>query len=237
MKGRGPARSLITRLSPDDSAYLEGTNDVTKLMVDLWREKLKQKGDKDLEQQRVVDALEGKTKEELQEPDGKGYTALTKACSLPRVSSRMPFHLMNTKMVDVNSQLPSELRTNDAAARHLIPKMSALSVAIRRGNVKCVSTFMNKKKTIAFASKDRDGNTALHHCVLSPDVLKDAFRKLFPYYQSLEWQDMRNEQGKNPLDIGVEQWKRSVANKDEKKKEVLEYVLGMMDPDGQWKNQ
>ena len=77
--------------------------------------------------------------------------------------------------------------------------MSALSVAIKSGNVKLVPTFTRSGSAISVQSVDDDGNTALHHCVLS--MSKFSFRKLFPLSKPLKWKTMRNEDGKNPLDI------------------------------------
>ena len=197
---------------------------------------MKLKSNNDLDQERVKSTLDFQP-EELEQRDDKGYTALTKACSLPAVGISVVSHLINTKMVDVNSQLPPELNTEDAAAKWLTPGMTALSVAIRRGNVKCISTFMNRKQMIDFESKDHDGNTALHYCLLSSNVSKDAFKKPFPCYQQLNIRGMRNGEDKSPLDIAVERWKQSDTKKEEKNRDVLEFVLNNMDPSGKLKNQ
>ncbi|XP_015755088.1 PREDICTED: pheromone-processing carboxypeptidase KEX1-like [Acropora digitifera] len=106
--------------------------------------------------------------------------------------------------------------------------MSALSVAIRRGNVNCVPTFMKRKTEIDFRSTDNNQNTALHHCVLSSIVPKTAFDRLFRCYKVLEWKEIKNVQEKSPLDIAKERWMESHTNNDEKKKEALEHVIDIM---------
>ena len=234
-KEREFIRSQVTGLTPDDPAYDEGTNTVTATIVKLWREKVKQKSREDLAKETVEKALVFETKE-LEELDGKGYNALTKACSLPSVGIRVVSHLLNVKKIDVNSQIPPSFNSDDRAARWLTPGMSALSIAVRRGNVKCVPTFMNRETEVDFRSADRDQNTALHHCVLPLEVPKTAFDRLFRCYKALEWKNMKNVQDKNPLDIAKERWKESDTKNEEKKKEAFEHVLHEMDPGGQWKN-
>ncbi|KAK2554004.1 hypothetical protein P5673_024718 [Acropora cervicornis] len=198
-------RSPVTGLTPDDPAYDEGTNTVTATIVKLWREKVKQGCDKDVTTEMIEKALDFEP-EELEEPDGEGYNALTKACSLPSVGIDLVFHLLNVKKVDVNSQIPSSFNSDSPAARWLTPGMSALSVAIRRGNVNCVPTFMKRKTEIDFRSTDNNQNTALHHCVLSSIVPKTAFDRLFRCYKVLEWKKMKNVQDKSPLNIAKERW-------------------------------
>ncbi|XP_015748923.1 PREDICTED: uncharacterized protein LOC107328714 [Acropora digitifera] len=234
-KEREFVRSQVTGLTSDDPAYDEGTNKVTATIVKLWRQKLKQKNDKDLTKETVEKELAFEPKE-LEELDGKGYNALTKACSLPSVGIRVVSHLLNVKKIDVNSQIPPSFNSEGLAAKWLTPGMSALSVAIRRGNVKCVPTFMNRETEIDFRSADLDQNTALHHCVLPIEVPKTAFDRLFRCYRALEWKNMKNVQDKSPLDIAKERWKESDTKKEEKKKEAFEHVLHEMDPGGQWKN-
>ena len=217
-------RSPVTGLKPDDPAYDEGTNTVTATIVKLWREnfKIKQRGEKDLAKETVEKALVFEPKE-LEELDGEGYNALTKACSLPSVGIGLVSHLLNVKKIDVNSQIPSNFNSDSRAAKWLTAGMSALSVAIRRGNVSCVPTFMKRKTEIDFRSTDREQNTALHHCVLSSVVPKTAFDRLFRCYG--EWKEMKNVQDKSPLDIAKERWRESHTNNDDNKKEALEYVL------------
>ena len=239
---RDPSKSQITGLKPDDPAYVEGTNAVTKSIVDLWKEIIKEKSNAARDKDRTARVLKNFDLQELEKCDTKGYNALTKACSLPSMSPPVVYYLIKTKkehgrQLDVNSRLPDQFQRDDEKARWLIPGMSALSVAIRRGNVKCVSTFMNRETEINFRSTDCDGNTALHHCALSPDIPKTAFTRLFECFKPLEWRDMRNRQGKNPFDIALEQWKQTDAKKEGKKKEDLENVLNIMDPSKIWKNQ
>ena len=226
-KEREFVRSPVTGLTPDDPAYDEGTNSVTATIVKLWREKLKQRGENDLAKETLEKALVFEPKE-LEELDGKGFNALTKACSLPSVGIRLVSHLLNVKKIDVNSQIPSSFNSDSPAARWLTPGMSALSVAIRRGNVRCIPTFMNWETAIDFKRTDREKNTALHHCVLSSIVPKTAFDRLFRCYRVLKWKKMKNVQNKSPLDIVEERWMESHTNNDEKKKEVFEHVLKEM---------
>lgn len=232
LKDMDSVKSQITKLTPNSPAYLEGTNDVTKAVVDLWKDKVKEKSDRDLEKERVQKALNFEL-EKLEQHDDKGYTALTKACSLPSFSRRVVSYLISEKKVDVKSSLPSSFNVDDPAAIFLAPGMSALSVAIRRGNIKSVKTFMNRKSDIDFLSKDHDGNTALHHCLLPLKIPKSAFDDLFPHYETMEWREMRNGQGKNPLDIATERWNK-LGTEKEKNKETLEHVLNIMDPSGKW---
>ena len=220
-------RSPVTGLTPDDPAYDEGTNTVTGTIVKLWREKVKKGRDKDLTTETIEKALDFKPGE-LEGPDGKGYNALTKACSLPSVGISLLSYLLNVKKIDVNSQIPSSFNSDGRAARWLTPGMSSLSVAIRRSNVNCVPTFMKRKTEIDFRSTDNNQNTALHHCVLSSIVPKTAFDRLFRCYKGLEWKKMKNVQDKSPLDIAKERWMESHTNNDEKKKEALEHVIDIM---------
>ena len=48
--------------------------------------------------------------------------------------------------------------------------------------------------------------------------------------------ERKNVQHETPLDITRERWSELGTNKDDKKKEALEYVLNEMDPGGHWKN-
>ncbi|XP_067025537.1 uncharacterized protein [Acropora muricata] len=218
-------RSPVTGLTPDDPAYDEGTNTVTATIVKLWREKVKQGGDKDLAKETVEKALVFEPIA-LEGLDGNGYNALTKACSLPSVGIRLVSHLLNIKKMDVNSQIPYSFNLDSPAAIWLTPGMSALSVAIRRGNIRCIPTFMQRETD--FKRTDRDQNTALHHCVLSSVFLKTAFKRLFRCYRVLEWKKMKNVQNKSPLDIAKEKWMESHTNNDEKKKEDFKHVLKEM---------
>ena len=226
-KKREFVRSPVTGLTPDDPAYDEGTNTVTATIVKLWREKVKQRGGKDLAKETIEKALVFELNE-LEELDGKRYNALTKACSLPSVGIRLVSHLLNVKKMDVNSQIPSSFNSDDRAARWLTPGMSALSMAIKRSNVRCVPTFMKRKTKIDFKSTDREKNTALHHCVLSSVVPKTAFDRLFRCYKVLEWREMKNVQDKSPLDIAKERLMESHTNNDEKMEEDFEHVLKEM---------
>ena len=191
-------KSQVTGLTPEDEGYIRGTSEVTQSIVELWREKMRQK--KDLDRERVADKLKNFKTEDLERLDDEGFSALTKACSLPSMSPRIVSYLLNKKMVDVNSQLPERFTTGDREDANLIPLMSALSVALLRGNVKCVSTFMKRKCDIKFDSRDQKGNTALHYCLST----QEAFKDLWPNYKKMNWRDMKNDEGKNPCDDAKE---------------------------------
>ena len=228
-------KSQITGLTPEDPAYIGGASEVTRAIVELWREKMKQKDNKDIDPKKVKAKMENFETEDLERLDGEGFSALTKACSLPSMSPRIVSYLLNKKMVDVNSQLPDWFTTGDREAANLIPLMSALSMALLRGNVKCVSTFMQRKNVIKFESKDQKGNTALHYCVST----REAFEKLWPNYEKMNWRDMRNDEGKNPCDDAKEKYEKSSPTIETKKKKVtpnktreaLEFAINKMDPE------
>ena len=229
------AKSQITRLTPEDPAYIGGASEVTRAIVELWREKMNQKDNKDIDREKVKAKMENFETEDLERLDGEGFSALTKACSLPSMSPRIVSYLLNKKMVDVNSQLPDWFTTGDREAANLIPLMSALSMALLRGNVKCVSTFMQRKNVIKFESKDQKGNTALHYCVST----REAFEKLWPNYEKMNWRDMTNDEGKNPCDDAKEKYEKSSPTIETKKKKVtpnktreaLEFAINKMDPE------
>ena len=228
-------KSQITGLTPEDPAYMRGTSEVTRLIVELWREKMRIKGNEDIDAQKVKDNLNNFGTEDLERLDGEGFSALTKACSLPSMSPRIVSYLLNKKMVDVNSQLPDCFRTGDREAANLIPLMSALSMALLRGNVKCVSTFMQRKSVIKFESKDKKGNTALHYCLST----REAFEKLWPNYEKMNWRDMKNDEGRNPCDDAKEKYEKSSPTTVTKRKKVttnktreaLEFAINKMDPE------
>ena len=228
-------KSQITGLTPEDPAYMRGTSEVTRLIVELWREKMRIKGNEDIDAQKVKDNLNNFGTEDLERLDDEGFSALTKACSLPSMSPRIVSYLLNKKMVDVNSQLPDCFRTGDREAANLIPLMSALSMALLRGNVKCVSTFMQRKSVIKFESKDKKGNTALHYCLST----REAFEKLWPNYEKMNWRDMKNDEGRNPCDDAKEKYEKSSPTIETKKKKVtpnktreaLEFAINKMDPE------
>ena len=228
--------SQITGLTPEDPAYIRGTSEITRSIVELWREKMGQKGNEDIKLEMVKAKLKNFETEDLERLDHEGFSALTKACSLPSMSPRIVSYLLNKKMVDVNSQLPDWFRTGDRQAAKLIPLMSALSMALLRGNVKCVSTFMQRKGVIKFESKDQKGNTALHYCVST----RDSFEKLWPNYEKMKWRDMRNVEGKNACDDAKEKYEKSSPTIETKTKKVtknknreaLEFAISKMDP--QW---
>ena len=229
------AKTQITGLTPEDPAYIGGASEVTRAIVELWREKMKQKDNKDIDPEKVKAKMENFETEDLERLDGEGFSALTKACSLPSMSPRIVSYLLNKKMVDVNSQLPDWFTTGDREAANLIPLMSALSMALLRGNVKCVSTFMQRKHVIKFESKDQKGNTALHYCVST----REAFEKLWPNYEKMNWRDMTNDEGKNPCDDAKEKYEKSSPTIETKKKKVspnetreaLEFAINKMDPE------
>ncbi|CAH3029665.1 unnamed protein product, partial [Porites evermanni] len=226
-------KSQVTGLTPEDPAYIRGTSEVTRSIVELWREKMRQK--KDLDPETIKDKLKNFENEDLEELDKEGFSALTKACSLPSMSLRIVSYLLNTKMVDINSQLPEWFTTGDREDAKLIPQMSALSVALLRGNVRCVSTFLRRKGVIKFDSRDQKGNTALHYCLST----QDAFKDLWPNYEKMNWRDMKNDDGKNPCDDAKEKYENSSPKIETKKKKVttnktreaLEFAISRMDPE------
>ena len=220
----------------EDPGHIEGTNDVTKVIVSLWREfrnppsssrkDSEKTGSSDLSAEYVKEKLSHFSTDQLQAKDDKGYTALLKACSLPTMSPHVMQHLIIERKVDINCTLPHTLDRNHSASKGLIPGMSALSVAIKSGNVKLVPTFTRRKKEISFESADDDGNTALHHCVLSAS--KVSFDKLFPLFKPLKWKKMHNKEGKNPLEIieyldmtGYSERKKNVINDMRQKMEKM----------------
>ena len=226
-------KSQVTGLTPEDEGYIRGTSEVTQSIVELWREKMRQK--KDLDRERVADKLKNFKTEVLERLDDEGFSALTKACSLPSMSPRIVSYLLNKKMVDVNSQLPERFTTGDREDAKLIPLMSALSVALLRGNVRCVSTFLRRKGDIKFDSRDQKGNTALHYCLST----QDAFKDLWPNYEKMNWRDMKNDEGKNPCDDAKEKYEKSSRTIVTKRKKVttnktreaLEFAISRMDPE------
>jgi len=201
------ARKRVTR--NEDPGHMEGTNDVTKDIVSLWvefrklqassRKESEKTGSNDLTMEYITEKLARFTTDQLQTKDEKGYNALLKACSLPSMSPHVFQYLITTKKVDINCELPQNFDRNPSTTKGLIPGMSALSVAIKSGNVKSVPTFKRRGEEISVQSVDDDGNTALHHCVLS--MSKYSFQKLFPLFKPLKWKTLRNGDGKNPLEI------------------------------------
>ena len=200
------------------SSYMEGVNVVTKAIVDLWVEckkmsgstkKVNQEtGSSDLTMEYVQNKLAHFTVVQLEERDKNGYNALLKACSLPSMSSHVMQHLINTR-IDINCQLLPDFDRHHPTGEGLIPGMSALSVAIKCRNVKLVQTFKKRGKQISLGIADEEGNTALHHCVLS--CSKFAFSKLFPLYKEKKWKKMLNRDGKNPLHIAKELESRKLS--------------------------
>ena len=205
------SRRFSTKKLLNIAAYLEGTNRVTGMIVDLWREykdilgdstmQIQQRGSSDLTLDEIHNKLQCFSTEELQATDELGYSALLKACSLPCMSPHVMQYLITTQKVDLNCQLPCHFDVNQPTAKGLIPRMSSLSVAVRKGNVKSVSKFMKRSSDINVRSVDDEGNTALHHCVIT--ISKTSFQKLFPLFKPLEWKEMRNNDLKNPLDVCV----------------------------------
>ena len=205
---------------------MEGTNDVTKDIVSLWtefrnlasinRNEGEKTGSNDLSAEYVKEKLSCFSTDQLQAKDDKGYTAILKACSLPSMSPRVMRHLIVEKKVDINCTLPQTFDRNHSATKGLIPGMSALLVAIKSGNVKSVPTFTSRSKELSFGSADEDGNTALHHCVLSAS--KFSFEKLFPCFKSLNWKKMRNNEGKNPLELIKD---LEMTGNNERKKNII----------------
>ena len=225
------------------AAYMKGTNRITGIIVDLWREykeiqgyskiQIQERGSSDLSTDEVRTRLQDFTDDELGVSDEKGYTALLKACSLPSMSPHVMQYLITSRKVDLNCQLPLDF---DPTAKKLVPGMSALSVAIRSGNVKSVPTFMTRPGSIAVRSADQNGNTALHYCVLS--YSKTSFQKLFPLFKPLKWKEMRNSVGMNPLNVCVAEIKLKRQTKGkERSLEYLEYMREEMERSSAYSSQ
>ena len=184
------------------SLYMAGTNDVTARIVDLWNQhkQMKKREDgADLSNEYVETRLAWFADEDLEMKDQHGYNALLKACPLPSMSPHVMQHLIVGRKVDLNCTLPDDFDKHHHSAKGLVPGMSALSVAIRRQNISCISTFKRRGTEINVRDADQEGNTTLHHCVLS--VSRVAFQKLFPLYKQLEWEKMFNRKLESPLDI------------------------------------
>ena len=225
---RGQENPARRKTSPSNIAYMTGTNSVTKIIVDLWREyrKMRRNNEGDLTMEQVKDKLSHFTTNDLEMEDNQGYTAILKACSLPSISPHVIQYLIVTGKVNLNCNLPQTFDRYHNAAAGLIPGMSPLSVAIRRSNVNCISTFMRRQTELDVRNADEDGNTALHHCVLL--ISKSAFQKLFPLYKPLEWREMRNSEGNNALDIALK-LVHGTPLRSRTKKQALKYILEEME--------
>ena len=233
------SRSFSTKKHLNVAAHMEGTNPVTGIIVNLWTKyrdiqgystmQIQKRGSSDLTSDEIHKKLQCFSNKELQDADEKGYNALLKACSLPSMSPHVMQYLITTQKVDLNCRLPSNFDINHPTAKGLMPGMSSLSVAVRKGNVKSVPTFMTRPTDINVRSVDDEGNTALHHCVIS--ISKTSFQKLFPLFKPLEWKEMRNNDLKNPLDVCValeEQLKRQEKVKENSLK-TLTYMKEEME--------
>ena len=202
---------------------MAGTNDVTAVIVNLWNQRKQMKKREDLSKEDVGKSLDCFVDGELEAKDQHGYNALLKACSLPSMSPHVMQHLIVVRKVDLNCKLPDDFDQDHRSAKGLIPGMSALSVAIRRQNISCISTFKRRGKYISVQDADQEGNTALHHCVASAS--KGAFQKLFPLYKKLNWKKMFNEELESPLDIA----QNLVTDSPAKKKQALDFILEEME--------
>ena len=205
------------------SLYMAGTNDVTAVIVNLWNQRKQMKKREDLSKEDVEKSLDYFVSGELETQDQHGYNAVLKACSLPSMSPHVMQHLIVVRKVDLNCKLPDNFDKDHRSAKGLIPGMSALSVAIRRQNISCISTFKRRGKYIRVQDADQEGNTALHHCAAWAS--KGAFQKLFPLYKKLNWKKMFNEKLESPLDIAQSLAMDSAA----KKKQALGYILEEME--------
>ena len=205
------------------SLYMAGTNDVTAVIVNLWNQRKQMKKGEDLSKEDVGKSLDCFVSGELETKDQHGYNALLKACSLPSMSPHVMQHLIVVRKVDLNCKLPDDFDKDHRSTKGLIPGMSALSVAIRKQNISCISTFKRRGKYISVQDADQEGNTALHHCVASAS--KGAFQKLFPLYKELNWKKMFNRELENPLEIAQNLAMDSAA----KKKQALDFILEEME--------
>ncbi|CAH3170643.1 unnamed protein product, partial [Porites lobata] len=205
------------------SLYMAGTNEVTAVIVNLWNQRKQMEKREDLSKGHVEKSLDCFVKGNLETKDQHGYNALLKACSLPSMSPHVMQHLIVVEKVDLNCRLPDDFDEHHPSAKGLIPGMSALSVAIRRQNISCISTFKRREPEIKVRDADQEGNTALHHCVASAS--KGAFQKLFPLYKQLDWKEMFNSERKSPLHIAQKLEMDSAG----KKKQALGYILEEME--------
>ena len=205
------------------SLYMAGTNDVTAVIVNLWNQRKQMEKREDLSKGHVEKSFDCFVKGNLETKDQHGYNALLKACSLPSMSPHVMQHLIVVEKVDLNCRLPDDFDEHHSSAKGLIPGMSALSVAIRRQNISCISTFKRREPEIKVRDADQEGNTALHHCVASAS--KGAFQKLFPLYKQLDWKEMFNREGKSPLHIA----QKLAMDSAGKKKQALGYILEEME--------
>ena len=208
------------------SLYMAGTNEVTAGIVDLWNERKqtkKRKDGEDLSMEYVQTRLAQFVDEKLETKDQHGYNALLKACSLPSMSPHVMQNLIVVRRVDLNCRLPDDFDKHHPSAKGLIPGMSAMSVAIRRHNISCISTFKRREKDINVRDADQERNTALHHCVALAS--KGAFQKLFPLYKKLNWKRMFNKELESPLDIA----QNLAMDSGAKKKQALDFILEEME--------
>ena len=196
-----PSQDMTQEDKSDYSKYLEGTSDVTKAIVDLWMKYKKISGSSLNVREEIAKRLAEFTSNQLNERDKRGYTPLLKACSLPSMSPHVMKYLMGTK-IDVTCQLPADFDRHHPAGEGLIPGMSALSVAIKCRNVSLVQIFKKQEKEKLIKIEDEDGNTALHHSILT--CSKSAFRALFPLFEPKDGREMLNKKGKSPLEIALE---------------------------------
>ena len=187
--------------------YQAGTNEVTRAIVDLWNEYTRCKNQGDLTTEQIEARLKQFNIKQLQMEDINGYTALLKACSIPSMSPRVMQYLIVKRRVNLNCSLPHQFDINHKAASGLVPGMLSLSVAVTRSKSKFIPIFMGRQTEINLRSVDEEGNTALHHCVLS--MSKSAFQKLFSLYKHLEWKEMKNVRRENPLDLAQNLYDRS----------------------------
>ena len=208
------------------SLYMAGTNEVTAGIVDLWNQRKqmkKRKDGEDLSMEYVQTRLAQFVDEKLETKDQHGYNALLKACSLPSMSPHVMQNLIVVRRVDLNCRLPDDFDKHHPSAKGLIPGMSAMSVAIRRHNISCISTFKRREKDINVRDADQERNTALHHCVALAS--KGAFQKLFPLYKKLNWKKMLNKERESPLDIA----ENLAMDSGAKKKQALDFIREEME--------
>ena len=212
------------------SSLKDGNSRVTRAVVVLWEKytSMRRTTKEDLKMEFIRNSLDDFTIEELEKKDDQGYNAILKACSLPSMSPHVMQYLIGTRKVDLNCTLPPDFDKTHQAASGLVPGMSPLSVAINRSCSRYFSTFMTREAEIKVRSADENGNTALHHCVLKAS--KIVFQKLFPLYKPLEWTEMRNRGGRNPLDLVINNKPASADGSSQtKKKTALEYMRNEME--------
>ena len=210
-----------TTATEKDNQHFEGTNEMTREIVDLWRSCKSTQDTSDFSNEVIQNKLKP-FKGTFEKRDKKGYNALLKACSLPSISPHLVSYLINEEKVDINCRLPS------APCKNPNVGIPAIALAVKHSNVRLVTVFKNRKSELRLLDSDEDGNTVLHHGVLK--VSKTVFDKLFPLCkESQAWRNARNNEGKNILDIAHDLHFEEKKDSSSRKK-ILSAMIEAMDP-------